>query len=481
MTLNNLGSLLEKSGESDEATAVSVEAIRHAEASGDEESRFLAKGWAAAAYDRYLAYLARREDADAAYRCLAAMREGPVRALGEAPGIRPTDAAEALAANGTQTSRRVCVVLAERVTEEHAIVAVLGCSPKRQLAFERVEGLTALSKELVSDLLEMFDPDAHPRPATTWQRTLRARGRRLWQQLPPFLQEALDPRADHDVLISGDDYWTMFPWEALVFGDGQSDWLGLHRPLVRWGPITAGGLGGLVQRPFGNGQRTAALVCAWNVPGQKELPGARQESYQVEKWLGEMGYSLLPGGRVLRGRHAGRQRVMDALAAAPAIIHYTGHGTADGHEEAMVLRDDDPSTNSHTLFGRKELEAMRVAGGDGRPLRNGPLVMLNSCYTGRSHGFGGQREDFAAALLRHGAQAVIASPTPVFDVMGQQFGTTFYDYTRGGVVPAADAFMKARKFVEKLHRDGNSPFWPAWMMLSYHGNPYAYLPHADGP
>ena len=42
-------------------------------------------------------------------------------------------------------------------------------------------------------------------------------------------------------------------------------------------------------------------------------------------------------------------------------------------------------------------------------------------------------------------------------------------------------FAAARAFVERIWRDTESPYWPAWSLFTYHGNPYAHLPHiADG-
>jgi hypothetical protein len=118
-------------------------------------------------------------------------------------------------------------------------------------------------------------------------------------------------------------------------------------------------------------------------------------------------------------------------------------------------------------------------GPNGRLLSDGPLVVLNSCFTGRSREFGGQREDLAWAILQEGAEAVIACGLPVFNRMGEFFGKLLYSFTSARSPGMAWHFAEVRALVEEYFRQMPSLLWPAWTLLHYHGNPFVRLPHAD--
>jgi hypothetical protein len=316
-------------------------------------------------------------------------------------------------------------------------------------------------------------------PYAESRKILAELGSAAWARLPDFVRETLEPAAAYSVLISGDTYWNAFPWEALSFGDGLTDFLGLHRALVRWGPITAPALARLRPAIFGDDIALAATVISpWNVVGETRLPGAREEAEKVAATLAQAGYHLEPGGKALLGDEATRRGFEAALERPLAILHYTGHGSIIGDEQVLVLCTEDAKDRSWAPFGRTELSHMheRLRRTDGL-LSTGPLVVLNSCLTGRTRDFGGKREDLAGALLEQGAKAVIASPVPVSDAMGRLLGELLYkDYFL--VEPdMACAFMKARATVEWAFRKARSPIWPAWTLMHYHGNPFARLPH----
>jgi CHAT domain-containing protein len=187
------------------------------------------------------------------------------------------------------------------------------------------------------------------------------------------------------------------------------------------------------------------------------------------------------------GPAAATEAFQRALEGLPAVIHYTGHGRIVGNEEVLVLGAvgrEGSSSELPTYFGRRELQDVKNRlHCPGSLLGRGPLVVLNSCLTGRMRQFGGQREDLAWAFLEEGADAVIASGLPVLDDMGAAFSELLY-FDRGDKEDSrgmAWRFAAARAFVERVWRDTKSPYWPAWSLFTYHGNPYAHLPHiADG-
>ena len=76
--------------------------------------------------------------------------------------------------------------------------------------------------------------------------------------------------------------------------------------------------------------------------------------------------------------------------------------------------------------------------------------------------------------MREGAEAVIASAMPVFDVMGKTFGEMLFDPEYHNEKGMAYTFADVRKQLELQYRGTN--LWPTWALLTYHGNPYAKLP-----
>lgn len=165
-----------------------------------------------------------------------------------------------------------------------------------------------------------------------------------------------------------------------------------------------------------------------------------------------------------------------------AVVHYTGHGTVLGNEEALVLWDDDPKSKSFAPFGRKEIVDLKYRiGRTGPLLEGGPLVFLNSCMTGQTRDFGGQREDVAWTLMEEGAEAVVACALPVFETMGVSLGGQMYNGGLSKHPAMAGHFAMVRAVIEAGFRSADSPLWPAWTLMRYHGNPYARLPHVAEP
>ncbi len=164
------------------------------------------------------------------------------------------------------------------------------------------------------------------------------------------------------------------------------------------------------------------------------------------------------------------------LGDATSVIHYTGHGAIIGNEEVLVLHGGDDKHPS-ACFGRQEIGILKQRLGRDKLLRHRPLLVLNSCRTGRTRDFGGQREDLAWAFLAEGAEAVIASALPVYDVVGQMFGEALYAPTFASSKGMGQTLVEVRRLLERSTRQ--SRMWPTWTLLTYHGNPYARLPHVE--
>ncbi len=83
--------------------------------------------------------------------------------------------------------------------------------------------------------------------------------------------------------------------------------------------------------------------------------------------------------------------------------------------------------------------------------------------------------------MQEGAEAVIASPLPVFDRAGRAFGTMLYKSEFASTSSMAAAFAQVRSVIELMMRKSPEPSlqraWPTWSLLRYLGNPYMQLPH----
>ena len=473
--LNNLGNVLEEVDEPERAWQLSLEAVEAAEAATTaEEDAHLAKGNAPNAYRRLAAHLADEGEPDRLFRCLAAIRERAVRALDDDPEHELRAAEQELKDAGHRADREAVIIVSQSTTRDGLLLWSL-VPDRLDLAPEFAPDFRGKAVQLFDDIQTIFHDD-DKRDGPTRRDAIRKLGGEVWELLPDSIKSLLDPQADHDVLISGDPYWTMFPWEALCFGDGKDDFLGLHRPLTRWTPLTAPKLAGLTPDAFGGTERIASVICAHDTSPDRLLIGAKQEAQSIGKQLSVLGYELLPDGSALIGKGATREALCDVLTSGVSLVHYTGHGDIVGNEEVLILWDELGGKYSAVPFGRKELNDLRVrTGTGGKLLGHGPLVVLNSCFTGRVREFGGQREDLAAAFLEEGAQAVIASPMPVSESMGKTLGELLYNPAFSRPEGMAWTFFEARKRMERAYRDTH--MWPTWALMHYHGNPYAQLPH----
>jgi hypothetical protein len=259
-----------------------------------------------------------------------------------------------------------------------------------------------------------------------------------------------------------------FSFGALRYGDGREDYVGLRLPLPHIAGITTRAIDALGPEDAGHGERRAFVMA----DSTGTLDGSQKEARRLCQLLRRNGYVLKPGGRSLVGKEATILALCSALCDGMALIHYTGHGAIpqggtgpfglQTGEEVLVLHDGP--------FGPSTLRDRGIE------LRGKPLVVLNSCRTGRTRLSGGEREDLAGSLLYRKAGAVIASAFPVGDRLGAVFGVKLH---HPGATSAGDALRRARAEIARLCREGSlhEAQWPAWALLTYHGNPWLRLPH----
>jgi CHAT domain/Tetratricopeptide repeat len=461
--LNNFASQLREQGDEAGCDAASREAVELVESDSNVRSLWLAKAKAAGAYKHLLEVAARSNQPDAVFRALAALREGPVLALGQSSDESLKSACSAMAEISKRVGRPVCVLAAQSMHRSgpgRQADLMLAMLSESTLQYQTVYPFAEAAYELFTDLQGVFN-EVKPGGAAYWKQRMLQLGSAAWKALPQSFRDVLHPNSNVEVLISGDSYWAAFPWEALRFGDGEQDYLGWWRALARWSPLTARTLSTLGVVSSAGQQRTAAVLCPWDLISNRPLPGARAEAAALGRDMPQLGFTLAPGSPAM-GPDATVQSLAASLRGGVSVFHYTGHGGIIGNEEAMLLHGG--------AIGSAEVRDLSRSS---TIFAEGALVVLNSCLTGRVRDYGGRREDLAGTFLEEGARGVVASALPVADPIGQILGTAIYPCAAGRSMGKALAGM--RKIVAWLAADVNSNSYPTWTMLQYHGDPWLVL------
>ena len=462
-TLNNLGNLYSDTRDFATARAACEEAILSAESEriGAGTPLHLNKGNVTQAY-RFLLQDA-CPDVLRTFALLAALRNGATRSS----TVKVTDlAATQLAlAEIERASKNPCALLMPNTgaDEEKMILGLI--TAHRCLWFiVPTDGWGALlrgNNDGVSPI------------------ELRALARNIWKQLPDVIQSALSPEGpgSHEILISGDSFWSSFPWELLRFADGDSDYLGLHKALPRIGSVLASDIERQLAGQVLGCNDGRVTVIAPHTTGKVPLDGVEREFAALKKFVPAAGGVLVNS----ESGEAAHDRLMnDAIKAQPSILYFSGHGTIMQNEELLVLhrdpRPDNPRENK-TYFGAYHLKGIAKELGKDRVFENAPLIVMNSCMTGRTHDHGGFREDLVSAFLDEGAGTVIASALPIYDSVGEAFGCALFSGTALAQPTVGGLVVEARRQLAFGEcSDISSPKWGAWGMMHIHGNAEARPP-----
>jgi tetratricopeptide (TPR) repeat protein len=467
--LANLASNLNEQGDKAGCDATAKDAVEMAESNPDADSLWLDKAEAREAYKHMLEVAVESKEDNGVFRTLAAMREGPVRAFGHNPEEGLSAACRELAAVGHRIGRPVCILAAQSLhrnfPNEFGDV-VLG-RVDSTIRYEASYGFAMAAYELFNELQGVFNQG---RPAAYWKQRMAELGSAAWKALPGGIREALHPASGVEVLVSGDTYWSAFPWEALRFGDGEDDYLGFARPLARWSRLTAGALSTLAPRMETRRNQVAAVICPWDWDANRPLQGARAEAEALSRDLPSRGFTFARETPAV-GQSATVFSLGSALRSRPAVFHYTGHGGIIGTEEVLLLNGG--------AFGPSDLRALRQNSGQGALFEEGAMVVLNSCLTGRVREYGGRREDLAGAFLDGGVRGVVASALPVADPIGQVLGTAIY--ALAGRKLMGHTIAGIRQIVASLALQANANSYPTWTMIQYHGDPWLASPGVAMP
>ena len=503
-SLNNLAMVVMRLGDHDACLVTTAEAIAAAEHSEIPDYELhLSKSQAIGAYTYLLSRIAKGQihrESDDVFRLLVSMRVGH---------SRTTDCHHTLA-----TTQQIMVDASERIGREIALIiaetteidgggetgAVLALLTADGLQLWKCDTFHGHATELQRRLNDSFEVNVTSSDAM--KADVSAVGNAAWQSLPRLIREVLINQGNTDVLISGDSFYTAFPWELLnPSSDGPAEWLGRSSVLARWQDISPDGLRRLVpstigSQPNGTIEKSAALVCPWDVVKNAPLPGVLRETNAISESLSALGFAPKPAGSPFVGDQADRTSLARVIVEQPGVIYFSGHGAVMQGEEVLVCwLEECYRIDGHTTapFGRRELRDIKsqlitAAVSDQAEsftvarlseliyshqlFENHPLLILNCCFGGRVRRHGGLREDLTAALIAEGAEAVIASATPVYADAGELFGTVLFRSSQE-VDTASSRFLFARREVERRYEA--TVMWAAWATFAFHGNPYASM------
>lgn len=468
MILNNLGMLLRDEGNFPAARTACEKAVTLVETTDlPDDLQHLVKNNITGAYQFLLAEAVVSAAIEKAFAYSVAMRDG--QAHSSSIGLSELQKTQAWLKQQTeQHGFPHRLLVANRGSGEQLVLGLIDQTECRFVALQSEAWLELFPVNKDAE-------DHEPR---------RQLARELWQSLPSAFQAALTPAQASKpfIMISGDQLWSAFPWELLRFGEGSEDYLGLHHALPRLGAIQAKDLlSQLSLSELGQGTGKIAILAPYDTNPRKPLDGVVDEIKSVIKAV------KARGGRVVafaRRKKASDLELIRQINLQPDIFHYSGHGAIVREEELLVLHRDKSERHALTpitYFGKEHLVSLAEQQG-GQLFPQHPLILLNSCVTGRSRQAGGAREDLISTLLTLGAGAVIASALPVYDLIGKALGEALFDPTIAQTNDIASVIVGARRrLASELCSDVESPYWGEWGLIHLHGNARATLPFKQAP
>lgn len=432
------------------------------------------KGQIIASYSRLLTHSLKLGDLEGIWHCLLSMRTSEIKVSVSSPQTTLSYAIDALRAVSESAKKPVSLLIVQTIYTNDLFFAMLDPKGKEPFQAFRSRRFRQIANELLKLISDMF---TH-KEGIEWNRFCDIAAE-AWAALPDPLKESLRSQDEQILLLSCDTNFSMFPFEALKFGSGKDDFLGFHKEISHWPELYPASWSRMRPTIAGNGQRSAALVCAWNALVEYPLDNALQEVMDLAKLLEEVGYKLLPEGKPFLGDEATPKTFRDALSCNATIIHFAGHGSKVGKEPVLMLRPEDGDQNAFMDFGRSDIWHLARVLQRKQLFLNNPFIFLNSCESGAAVDHGGYRIDFVSELIRQGAEAAIATARPASDITSYRATLGFYKDSLSKQQPLSVSLIEARKAVSEYLRDNFPGFQALWSLVSYHGNPFLRLPHVQ--
>lgn len=244
-------------------------------------------------------------------------------------------------------------------------------------------GLTSITSNIADDILD--------------------KAKLTWEMLPEAIKQDIKWTETIYYIPSGFGNIDEIPIELLY---GENTFLGLEKKFSRLSTIEAFSQTLAANRINRKCSKKALLVDSSNVSRYKPLPYAKNEIELVTHSLHKEQYNVTLLTKPTK------DELIDELSKGYDIFHYIGHSEADEYGEYLVVNDSEIIRAVH-LHAIKDAPA--------------PLVILASCYAGRSRPIAGQgQQGFPAALFNLGSPAIIASTYELPDQVGLQFSTELY-------------------------------------------------------
>ncbi len=244
-------------------------------------------------------------------------------------------------------------------------------------------------------------------------------GQQLWGLTPKPIQDLLDSSSTGEITLSMDSQAGVLPIELLTPTGRPDDFLCLKLEMPRV-PGQRLFHECLERAAIGATDRPLALIFGnpWH-SGASNLGLAERQARQLAAALEKKGFGpALEGKQVWAGPDARAREFIRGLRSDPSIVHFTGHGTTTGRDECLLLAGSD------MLFADGLLE-------QAEGFSQHPLVLLDSCRTGRVRAHGGAFRGLPIAFLRLGAAAVVASVFPLYEGPAAAFANRFYENLLG--------------------------------------------------
>jgi tetratricopeptide (TPR) repeat protein len=302
---------------------------------------------------------------------------------------------------------------------------------------------------------------AHQSGATADELVARA-GRDFWSALPPPVQELLENPPLGGIVLSCDADTGLLPFELLTPSGRPADFLGLHTQISRIpgerlfctcdDRYVVDGAGHPAALVFGNPWP------GWSHNGSAVpyLGAAQDEAVSLDKHLTKLGFRSVGSDSIATlAEAASLESFLLGLRAGPSIVHFSGHGGATSADEYLIF----------ARGGRLRAQELE----QNPAFSCNPLVVLNSCISGRLRAHGGAFRGLPIAFLQLGAASVIASTFALGDRSAATMTSRLYQTLSTGA-PVGEALLDARR---AMHQEGAT--CSQWGFPVIYGNPDARL------
>ena len=160
----------------------------------------------------------------------------------------------------------------------------------------------------------------------------------------------------------------------------------------------------------------------------------------------------------LEGSKANAPALLEEMQRA-VVFHYSGHGSANAGNGALMLSPTDPRKPYSGIFSAREIANHRW--------KKCRLAVLSACSTGAGESAGTYNpESLVQSFLRAGVGRVLAGSWNVNAQATREFMDIFYGELLSGVLPS-QALWKAQTQLRRKPATSHPYFWGAFELFGY--------------